>query len=79
MERHVKNVQRVAEFLESHSKVQWVTYSGLPSHPDHERAKKYLPKGVGAMMGFGVKGGKEAVRVSLTTFNYSAMLQILAT
>jgi O-acetylhomoserine (thiol)-lyase len=60
MERHVENAQRVAEFLESHPKVMWVTYSGLPSHPDHERAKKYLPKGVGAMMGFGVKGGKEA-------------------
>jgi O-acetylhomoserine (thiol)-lyase len=60
MDCHTKNALRVAEFLESHSKVKWVTYSGLPNHPDHEKAKKYLPKGAGAMMGFGVKGGREA-------------------
>jgi O-acetylhomoserine (thiol)-lyase len=60
MEQHCKNAQRAAEFLEGHPRVEWVTYSGLPGHPDHERAKKYLPKGAGAMMGFGVKGGKEA-------------------
>lgn len=60
MEQHVKNAQLVAEFLESHEKVKWVTYAGLPSHPDHERAKKYLPQGAGAVLGFGVKGGKEA-------------------
>ena len=52
--------QAVAEFLEDHSKVSWVTYAGLSSHPDHERAKKYLPKGPGAVLGFGVKGGREA-------------------
>ncbi len=62
MERHVANAQRVAEFLEQHPKVGWVTYPGLASHPDHARAKKYLPKGAGAIMGFGVKGGKEAGR-----------------
>jgi O-acetylhomoserine (thiol)-lyase len=62
MERHVANAQRVAEFLEQHPKVSWVTYPGLASHPDHARAKKYLPKGAGAIMGFGVKGGKEAGR-----------------
>ena len=60
MEQHVKNAQRVAEFLERHEKVKWVTYSGLPSHPDFEKAKKYLPKGAGAVLGFGVHGGKEA-------------------
>ena len=59
MERHVKNAQAAAEFLEDHPKVSWVTYSGLPSHPDHERAKRYLPKGPGAVLGFGVKGGRE--------------------
>ncbi|MCX7841295.1 MAG: O-acetylhomoserine aminocarboxypropyltransferase/cysteine synthase, partial [Anaerolineae bacterium] len=62
MERHVANAQRVAEFLEQHPKVNWVTYPGLPSHPDYARAKKYLPKGAGAIMGFGVKGGKEGGR-----------------
>ncbi|NOZ29033.1 MAG: O-acetylhomoserine aminocarboxypropyltransferase/cysteine synthase [Chloroflexi bacterium] len=62
MERHVANAQKVAEFLEGHPKVAWVTYPGLPSHPDHERAKKYLPKGPGAVLGFGIKGGLEAGR-----------------
>ncbi len=60
LEQHCKNAQRVAEFLESHPKVKWVTYSGLPNHPDHQKAKKYLPNGSGAMLGFGVHGGKEA-------------------
>jgi len=60
MERHVQNAQRAAEFLENHANVKWVSYAGLASHPDHERAKKYLPKGTGAVLGFGVKGGREA-------------------
>ncbi|HET9911343.1 MAG TPA: O-acetylhomoserine aminocarboxypropyltransferase/cysteine synthase [Anaerolineales bacterium] len=60
MERHVQNAQAVAECLESHPKVSWVKYPGLKSHPDHELAKKYLPKGAGAILGFGVKGGVEA-------------------
>ena len=60
MDEHCQNAQRVAEFLASHPKVKWVTYSGLPNHPDHEKAKKYLPKGPGAMLGFGVHGGREA-------------------
>jgi O-acetylhomoserine (thiol)-lyase len=60
MERHVQNAQRAAEFLENHSNVKWVSYAGLPNHPDHASAKKYLPKGTGAVLGFGVKGGREA-------------------
>jgi O-acetylhomoserine (thiol)-lyase len=60
MERHVKNAQAAAEFLEDHPKVSWVTYAGLESHPDHERARKYLPKGPGAVLGFGVEGGLKA-------------------
>ncbi len=60
MARHVDNAQAVAEHLQDHAEVSWVMYSGLPSHPDHERAKKYLPKGAGAILGFGIKGGKEA-------------------
>lgn len=62
MERHVQNAQRVAEFLEAHSKVSWVTYPGLKSHPDYAAARKYLPKGAGAIMGFGIQGGLEAGR-----------------
>jgi O-acetylhomoserine (thiol)-lyase len=60
MERHVQNAQAVAEFLADHPNVSWVTYAGLENHPDHERAKRYLPKGPGAVLGFGVKGGREA-------------------
>jgi len=62
MERHVSNTQRVAEFLEKHPQVSWVTYPGLKSHPDHAIAKKYLPKGAGAILGFGIKGGLDAGR-----------------
>ena len=60
MERHVANAQKAAEFLEAHPKAAWVTYPGLKSHPDYERSKRYVPKGPGAILGFGVKGGLEA-------------------
>ncbi|HYB91592.1 MAG TPA: O-acetylhomoserine aminocarboxypropyltransferase/cysteine synthase [Candidatus Binataceae bacterium] len=60
MERHSRNALAVAEFLEKHPAVQWVNYPGLPGHPDHANAKKYLPDGQGAIIGFGIKGGKEA-------------------
>ena len=56
----MQNTQAVAEYLESHPKVSWVKYPGLKSHPDYERAKRYLPKGAGAILGFGIKGGAEA-------------------
>ncbi|GMX62388.1 homocysteine synthase [Paenibacillus elgii] len=62
MERHSFNAQKVAEFLEKHEAVDWVSYSGLPSHSSHELAKKYLPKGQGAIMTFSIKGGVEAGR-----------------
>lgn len=62
MERHVQNAQAVAEFLEKHPRVRWVSYPGLKSHPHYERARKYLPKGAGAVLGFGIKGGLEAGR-----------------
>jgi O-acetylhomoserine (thiol)-lyase len=60
LDRHVQNTQAVAEYLEKHPKVSWVKYPGLKSHPDYERAKRYLPKGAGAILGFGIKGGAEA-------------------
>jgi O-acetylhomoserine (thiol)-lyase len=75
MERHVQNAQAVAEFLEKHPKVQWVKYPGLKSHPDYARAQKYLPKGAGAILGFGIKGGVEAGRKfieSLQLFSHLA-------
>ena len=60
LERHSKNALAVAEFLERHPAVQWVNYPGLPSHPDYASAKRYLPDGQGGIVGFGIKGGKEA-------------------
>ena len=60
MDRHVSNAQKVAEYLEADDRVSWVSYPGLASHPDHAKAQKYLPKGPGAIMGFGIKGGRAA-------------------
>jgi O-acetylhomoserine (thiol)-lyase len=60
MERHVSNAQSVAEYLADHPAVTWVSYPGLESHPSHKLAKKYLPQGPGAILGFGIKGGREA-------------------
>jgi O-acetylhomoserine (thiol)-lyase len=60
MDRHCSNAQAVAEHLEGQKSVKWVTYPGLKSHPDHDLAKKYLPKGAGAILGFGIEGGREA-------------------
>ena len=60
MPRHSENALAVAEFLEKHPKVAWVNYPGLKSSPEQGRAAQYLPKGSGAILGFGVKGGAEA-------------------
>lgn len=60
MDRHVDNARQVAAFLQQHAKVGWVSYPGLESHADYALAQRYLPKGPGAIMGFGVKGGREA-------------------
>jgi O-acetylhomoserine (thiol)-lyase len=60
MPRHSENALAVANFLKKHSKVSWVNYPGLDDSPEKDRAKKYLPKGAGAILGFGIKGGLEA-------------------
>ncbi|MCA6554167.1 MAG: O-acetylhomoserine aminocarboxypropyltransferase/cysteine synthase family protein [Pseudanabaena sp.] len=62
VDRHVKNAQDLAEWLVNHPKVEWVNYPGLPNHPYHDRAKKYLEHGFGAVLNFGIKGGLEAGR-----------------
>jgi O-acetylhomoserine (thiol)-lyase len=62
MDRHVSNAQAIARFLEQHPDVAWVSYAGLPSHPDHALAQKYLPKGPGAVFSFGLKGEGAQVR-----------------
>lgn len=60
MPRHSENALTVAGYLEKHPKVTWVNYPGLKSSPERERAAKYLTKGAGAILGFGIKGGAEA-------------------
>jgi len=60
MPRHVDNARAVAAWLEQQPTVNWVNYPGLASHKDNANAKKYLPKGEGAIIGFGIKGGVEA-------------------
>ncbi|MBU2103260.1 MAG: O-acetylhomoserine aminocarboxypropyltransferase/cysteine synthase [Candidatus Omnitrophota bacterium] len=60
MPRHSENALAVAEYLSKHKKVVWVNYPGLDNSPEKERVKKYLTKGSGAILGFGIKGGLEA-------------------
>jgi O-acetylhomoserine (thiol)-lyase len=60
MPRHSGNALEVARFLHGHPLVSWVNYPGLEDHPSHGLARKYLDKGFGAIIGFGIKGGLEA-------------------
>lgn len=60
MPRHVENAQKIAAWLEKNPNVAWVNYPGLASHDNYDRACKYLKKGAGAIIGFGIKGGVEA-------------------
>ncbi len=62
LERHSQNALKVAQYLEAHEDVEWVSYAGLPSHPSYKLAQKYLPKGQGAILTFGIKGGSDAGR-----------------
>lgn len=77
MERHVSNAKAVAQFLCDHPKVAWVAYAGLESHPDQELARKYLPRGPGAVFSFGLKSkdareaGKKLIE-SLQVFSHLA-------
>ncbi len=67
MERHSQNALRVAEFLREHPAVSWVRYPGLSDDPSYELAKRYLPRGAGAIFTFGVKGGYEAGKAVINT------------
>jgi O-acetylhomoserine (thiol)-lyase len=60
MPRHCENALKLAQWLEKHKSVNWVNYPGLKSHPDYALAKKYMPNGQSAILGFGIKGGKKA-------------------
>ncbi len=60
MARHVANAEAVAKFLSAHAAVAWVKYPGLESHADHALARRQMPRGCGAIMSFGIKGGRTA-------------------
>jgi O-acetylhomoserine (thiol)-lyase len=60
MDKHISNTKELLEYLQAHDRVSWVNHPDLPSHSSHEMAKKYLPKGAGSIISFGVKGGREA-------------------
>ncbi len=60
MDRHLSNTREVLDYLTGHEQVSWVNHPSLPAHPSHELARKYLPKGPGSIVSFGVKGGRDA-------------------
>lgn len=74
MPRHSESTLKVAQYLENHPQVSWVSYPGLPSHPSYEKAKKYLPKGASAILTFGIKGGKEAGRNFINNLELFSLL-----
>ena len=57
MQRHTENAQRIAEYLQQHPKVKWVNYAGLPEHPQHALAQKYVQGKPSAILSFGVQDG----------------------
>jgi O-acetylhomoserine (thiol)-lyase len=70
MPRHSENALAAAKYLEKHPKVAWVNYPGLESSPEKERARKYLKKGAGAIIGFGIKGGLKAGRKFIDSLEF---------
>jgi O-acetylhomoserine (thiol)-lyase len=60
MDKHLSNTKTMLDYLTSHKQVTWVSHPDLPSHSSHELAKKYLPKGAGSIISFGVEGGRDA-------------------
>jgi O-acetylhomoserine (thiol)-lyase len=60
MDRHISNTKEMLEYLGNHDRVSWVSHPDLPSHSSHKLATKYLPKGAGSIVSFGVKGGRDA-------------------
>ncbi|BAZ37045.1 O-acetylhomoserine/O-acetylserine sulfhydrylase [Calothrix sp. NIES-4101] len=74
VERHASNALELARWLEQQPQVAWVNYPGLPNHPYHERAKKYLRNGFGGVLNFGIKGGLEAGRAFINQVKLASHL-----
>jgi O-acetylhomoserine (thiol)-lyase len=60
MKEHIANTKEILSYLQQHPAIDWISYPGQEDHPDYELADKYLPKGAGAVVVFGIKGGREA-------------------
>jgi O-acetylhomoserine (thiol)-lyase len=74
MERHCENAMVVAEYLQDHPEVAWVTYPGLDDHPTHDTASEYLDGGYGGMVSFGLEGGYEAARKTVESTELASLL-----
>ena len=74
VQRHSENALRVAEYLERHEKIAWVNYPGLASNSQHALAQKYLPKGAGGVISFGIKGGREAAVKFMDSLKLAAIV-----
>jgi O-acetylhomoserine (thiol)-lyase len=74
MERHCENALAVAEFLEDHEAISWVTYPGLESHPTHDNASEYLEGGYGGMITFGLEGGYDAAQTTVESTDLASLL-----
>jgi O-acetylhomoserine (thiol)-lyase len=74
MERHCENAMAVAEYLDDHSDVAWVTYPGLASHETHDAASEYLDGGYGGMLTFGLEGGYEAAQATVENTELASLL-----
>ncbi len=74
VERSASNALKLAQWLEKHEAVEWVSYPGLPSHPYHANAKKYLRNGFGCVLSFGVKGGFEAAQTVINNLQLTSHL-----
>jgi len=74
MQRHSENALAVARFLQQHERVEWVNYPGLESSPYYHLAQKYMPKGAGAVLTFGIKGGYEAGKEFINSLKLFSLL-----
>src|SRR6185436_14806828 len=74
LDAQLANARVVAEWLAADGRVSYVNWAGLPDHPHHDRANRYLPKGPGAVFAFGVAGGREAGRVFIESLQLASHL-----
>ena len=74
IQAHVDNARVVAEWLDADPRIEFVNWAGLPAHPHHERANKYLPKGPGSVFSFGIAGGRAIGQKFIESVNLASHL-----